>query len=417
MSHKKIVIVLIGTLDTKMAECDYIRALLLSKGVDVRVVDVSLRGTVINGSDVSPGEVAERSGTDLNVLHTLSRLDAVEVMIDGASKITGKWVEKNEVQGILGFGGANGTALATGVMRTLPLGFPKVMVSAMGSGQISHYIGASDIAMISSVGDLSLNRVTRSVFSSAAGAVLGMSGMEKDSVLDDEKPLVAMTSFGVTQPCVDMAKSRLEKCGYEVMLFHASGPGGRALEALASRHFFDGVIDLTISELTDEMVGASFSAGPNRLESAGLAGLPQIVVPGALDLINFWVEEFPSDKYGKRVLHHYNGEILLVRASEEEFFRLGTLVAEKLNKSRGPVEVVVPLRGFSLLDRADGPEIISYQGSPKGAWHDPVADQAFVEALEAGLKVGRIHSVDAHINDSFFAKFLVEQAIALFQKN
>ena len=154
-------------------------------------------------------------------------------------------------------GGANGTTLATGVMRLLPFGFPKIMVSAMASGQISHYMGASDIAMISSVGDLSLNRVTRSVFFSAVGAVLGMSGFKKDLVLD-EKPLVAMTSFGVTQPCVDVAKSRLENSGYEVMLFHASGPGGRALETLASRHFFDGVIDLTISELTDEMLGARF---------------------------------------------------------------------------------------------------------------------------------------------------------------
>ena len=415
MGPGQAVIVLIGTLDTKMPEYAYVRSLLEEGGTKVRMLDVSLRGDGTGEADVLPKEIAERAGVSLDTLHGLGRHDAAKVMIEGASGIVGEWVEKDEVQGILGLGGANGTTMATGVMRALPFGFPKVMVSAMASGQVSHYIGASDIAMISSIGDLSLNRVTRRIFSSAVGAVVGMVkiGREPDS---GSRPLVAMTSFGVTQPCVDATKSRLEARGYEVMLFHASGPGGRALEDLAARRVFDGVIDLTTSELTDEMLGASFSAGPARLEAAGLAGLPQIVVPGALDLVNFWVKEFPVAKYGKRILHHYNADIVLMRASADEFRRLGSMVARKLNTSRGSVEVVIPMRGFSLLDRVDGQAISPYLKSPKAAWHDAQANRAFVDALTAELQVGRIHKVDAHVNDPSFAEFLVEHATLLFQE-
>jgi len=416
LSREKVTIVLIGTLDTKMPEYDFVRTLLGEAGADVRLVDVSLRGEGAAEADVLPGEVAALGGMDLAAVHRLDRRDAGRVLVEGAARLVGGWAAKGEVQGVMGLGGANGTVLATGVMRTLPIGFPKVMVSAMASGEVAHYVGAGDIMMLSSIGDLSLNRVTRRILAEAVGAVLGMAArpyadMERPPPL----PLVAMSSFGVTQPCVDAAKSGLEAKGYEVMLFHASGPGGRALEDLAARGMFAGVVDLTTSELTDALLGGSFAAGPDRLEGAGKAGVPQVVVPGALDLVNFWVKDFPAGRFGRRTLHRYNADILLMRANAEESHALGGLMARKLNAAAGPVEVLVPLRGFSLLDREDGPEVSPHEGSPKTRWFDPEANRAFLKALETGLEGVPVRRVDAHINDPDFAEVLVQRACDLIE--
>ncbi|MFQ5912093.1 MAG: Tm-1-like ATP-binding domain-containing protein [Nitrospinota bacterium] len=413
--REKITIVLIGTLDTKMPEYAFVLRLLREAGSDVRLVDVSLRGEGSPEAAVRPAAVAARGGLGLGALHRLDRHDAARVMVEGASRILEEWVEKSEVHGVLALGGANGTHLACGVMRTLPLGFPKVMVSTMASGQVRQYVGASDIVMIPSIGDLSLNRVSRQILAEAVGAVLGMAALPLDR---DSRPvpLLALTSFGVTQPCVDRVKSGLEAEGYEVMLFHASGSGGGALEELVGKGVIDGVIDLTTSELTDALVGGSFSAGPDRLGGAGERGIPQVVVPGALDLVNFWVQDFPSEKFAGRLLHHYNPDILLMRASVEECRELGRIVARKLNAARGPVAVLIPLRGFSLLDREGGPEVSPYKGSPEGPWYDPEADRAFVDGLMAAIKDVEVRQVDAHINDPSFADLLVQRACELFER-
>ncbi|MFQ5692834.1 MAG: Tm-1-like ATP-binding domain-containing protein [Nitrospinota bacterium] len=277
-------IVLIGTLDTKWPEYAFVRDRLRRAGAEVRLVDVSLRGAGRPEADVPPEAVAGRAGTSLETLRGLSRQDATRVMIRGAAPLLGEWVGAGEVHGVLALGGANGTTLACGVMRTLPVGFPKVMVSVMASARMSQYVGTSDIVMIPSIGDLSLNRVSRKVLSGAAGAVLGMAGLPAPPD-DDPRPLLAMTTFGVTQPCVERAKAGLEAAGFEVMELHASGPGGRALEELARKGMFDGVIDLTTSELADDLAGGRFTAGPGRLEGAGAAGSPQGVVPGALAVV------------------------------------------------------------------------------------------------------------------------------------
>ncbi len=414
LSCEKVTIVLIGTLDTKMPEYDFVRNLLGEAGADVRLVDVSLRGEGAAEADVLPEEVAALGGMDLAAVHRLDRRDAARVLVEGAARLVGGWAAKSEVQGVMGLGGANGTVLATGVMRTLPIGFPKVMVSAMASGEVAHYVGAGDIMMLSSIGDLSLNRVTRRILAEAVGAVLGMAARPYPDMASP-LPLVAMSSFGVTQPCVDAAKSGLEAKGYEVMLFHASGPGGRALEDLAARGMFAGVVDLTTSELTDALLGGSFAAGPDRIEGAGKAGVPQVVVPGALDLVNFWVKDFPAERFGRRTLHRYNADILLMRANAEESRALGGLMARKLNAAAGPVEVLVPLRGFSSLDCEGGPEVSPHEGSPKARWFDPEADRAFLKALEAGLEGVPVRRVDAHINDPEFAEALVQRACDLIE--
>ncbi len=263
--RKRIAIALVGTLDTKMPEYAFVRNLLHEAGAAVRLVDVSLRGKGSSEADVRPAAVAARGGKELAQLHRLARQDTAQVMVDGASRILGDWVERGEIQGVLALGGANGTTLACGVMRSLPIGFPKVMVSIMASGQVRQFVGASDIVMISSIGDLSLNRVTRKILAEAAGAVLGMATLP---FTEDKEPapLLAMTSFGVTQPCVDRVKRGLEAKGYEMMLFHASGPGGRALEALAARGVFDGVIDLTTSELTAALLRTKSRGAHYRLD-------------------------------------------------------------------------------------------------------------------------------------------------------
>jgi uncharacterized protein (UPF0261 family) len=378
--QKKITVALVGTLDTKLPEYLFVQELLTLAGAQIRLVDVSLRGDGFANADVLPSEIATQAGKDLATVHRLTRGDAAQVMIDGGSRIIGEWVEKSEVQGILALGGANGTTIACGVMRTLPIGFPKVMVSTMASGQVRHYVEASDIVMIPSIGDLSLNRVSKKILTEAVGAVLGMANLPlfEDS---DALPLLAMTSFGVTQACVDQVKERIEAKGFEVVLFHASGSGGRALEELVGQGVFDGVVDLTTSELTDALVGGSFSAGPGRLESAGRHGLPQVVVPGAIDLINFWVQDFPLEKYSGRLLHRYNPDIILMRANEQESRELGRIMAQKLGGARGPVLVLIPLRGFSLLDDENGPPVLPYEGSPPGSWYDAAANRAFVDAL------------------------------------
>jgi uncharacterized protein (UPF0261 family) len=412
---KKIAVALIGTLDTKLPEYLFVQELLTLAGAQVRMVDVSLRGDGFAKADVLPAEIATQAGKDLATVHGLTRGDASQVMIDGATRIIGEWVEKNEVQGVLALGGANGTTIACGVMRTLPIGFPKVMVSTMASGQVRHYVEASDIVMIPSIGDLSLNRISRKILSGAVGAVLGMASLpfSEDS---ETLPLLAMTSFGVTQACVDRAKHELEAKGFEVVLFHASGSGGRALEELAVQGIFDGVVDLTTSELTDALVGGSFSAGPGRLESAGRHGLPQVIVPGAIDLINFWVQEFPQEKFSGRLLHRYNPDIILMRANEQESRELGRIMAQKLNGAQGPVLVLIPLQGFSLLDDKDGPPVLPYEGSPPGSWYDAAANRAFVDALKKNRRDFEIYEVDFHINDPGFADIVVEKTCGLFDR-
>ncbi len=415
IEQKKTTVVLLGTLDTKLPEYLFVQELLTLAGAQVRLVDVSLRGDGFPKADILPSEIVARMGRDLATVHRLTRGDAAQIMVDGASQIIGGWVEKKGVQGVLALGGANGTTIACGVMRTLPIGFPKLMVSTMASGQVSHFVGASDIVMIPSIGDLSLNRVSRKILTEAVGAVLGMTNLP---TLEDSEalPLLAMTSFGVTQACVDRVKERLEANGFEVVLFHASGSGGKALEELVEQGVFDGVIDLTTSELTDAVVGGSFSAGPSRLESAGKFGLPQVIVPGAIDLVNFWIQDFPLDKFSGRLLHRYNPDIVLMRANEQESRELGRIMAQKLNEAKGPVLVLIPQRGFSLLDDENGPPVLPYEGSPPGSWYDAAADRGFVDALKKGRRDFEIHEVNFHINDPGFADIVVERTCDFFDR-
>ena len=325
-------------------------------------------------------------------------------MTVGAIEIVHGRFNSEGFDGILGVGGANGSTMACTVMRTFPLGLPKIMVTPVAAtAAVQWYVAESDIAMFPTIGDISLNRVTRAAMANAVGAIAGMvehSGRRPVGAgVGTTRPLIGVSSFGNTQPAVDGITSRLESKGFEVIHFHASGPGGRALESLAAQGELAGVIDLTTSELTDFVTGGVYSAGESRLTGAGAAGIPQVVVPGCLDFTNWWVGEVP-EKYEQREFFQYNVEIVLMRTNAEEFATLGDLMGERLAGALGPVRVLIPTEGWSQLA---GRPTSDLAGSEKGAWSQPHADRVFVDSLRRHLSNELVAELPHHINAPEFA--------------
>jgi uncharacterized protein (UPF0261 family) len=286
-------------------------------------------------------------------------------------------------------------------MRALPVGMPKVMVSTVASGQVNSYVGEKDITMMYTVVDIAgLNRISRRILTNAAGAVCGMA--EQPEPVSDERPIITATMFGVTTPCVQRLRQRLEAEGYEVLIFHATGSGGRAMEGLISGGFIAGVADVTTTEWCDELVGGVLSAGPDRLDAAGKAGVPQVVSVGALDMVNFGPRESVPDYFRDRRFHVHNPNVTLMRTTAAESRQLGEIIAGKLNAARGPVTLVLPLRGVSALD------------APGQPFHDPVADAALFDALRQNVAPNvSLVELDHHINDPEFADALADHLLSL----
>jgi uncharacterized protein (UPF0261 family) len=282
--------------------------------------------------------------------------------------------------------------MGTSAMRALPVGFPKVMVSTVASGDVSGYVGTTDITMMPSIVDVAgLNRISRTIFTNAAGAICGMV-MGEVVPGEDEKPLVTVTMFGNTTRAVNHAKEILEKAGYEVLVFHATGTGGRTMEALIEAGYITAVLDMTTTEWADEVCGGVLSAGPHRLEAAAKKGIPQVVVPGCIDMCNFWARNTVPEKYQNRNLYEWNPNITLMRTTPEENTRMGEIFAEKLNQATGPVAVYIPWGGVSELDPAGKP------------FHSPEAMQAFVTALKKNLRSDiPVIEMQQDINDPFFS--------------
>ncbi len=415
------IVAVLVTLDSKGAEARFLCQALERAGVRPWLVDLSLRpheagGAPITEDQVSGGTVTEAAGSSWQKLAAMDRARASETMIAGGTKILLDRHTVGAVAGAIGLGGANGTAMACAMMRALPPLVPKVMVSAVAAtAAVEWYVAESDIAMFPSIGDILLNRVTRGVMENAAQAVAAMarssriSRQEGRRAAGDEPPLVAVSSFGGTAGCVDRVTERLTAEGFEIIHFHASGPGGRALEALARAGELAGVVDVTTHELTDLVVGGVYSAGDGRLRAAGEAGLPQIVVPGALDHANFWVGKVP-EKYRGRAFFQYNAQNILMRTDRAEFEELGRLMGERLNAARGPVAVLVPTRGYSEHTKRTTHDL---DGNEIGPWLDPEADAAFVTALRQSFRTGEIVEFDLHINDAAFADACVDAFIAM----
>jgi uncharacterized protein (UPF0261 family) len=407
----------LATLDSKHAAARFVCEALAQAGVTPWLVDLSLRPHAQEGADVGGAAVAAASGADWAALGRLGRAEAAQTMIAGGLAIVRERLAAGEIAGALGVGGANGCTMACAIMRALPLGLPKVMVTPVAAtAAVQWYVAESDIAMVPTIGDISLNRVTRAALANAAEAVAAMAKawqQRRSRSAAAPLPLIGVSSFGNLQPAVDRITLGLERLGVEVIHFHASGPGGRALEQLAARGELAGVIDLTTSELTDFLTGGVYSAGDHRLTGAGAAGLPQVVVPGCLDFTNWWVGAVP-ERYGHRAFHQYNLEILLMRTDADEFAALGRLMGERLTAAKGPVRVLVPLGGFSGLT---GRRIHNLAGKEVGLWAQPETDRVFVQTLRTYMPAGALAELPLHINDPQFADACVDALRDLLPKS
>ncbi len=299
-------------------------------------------------------------------------------------------------------GGSGGTSIGSTAMRALPVGLPKLIVSTMASGNVAPYVDVKDITMMYSVVDVAgLNRVSRQVFANAAGAICGMA--EQPRVTGHQKPLVAATMFGVTTPCVDRVRARIEAAGYEMLVFHAVGSGGRSLEALVADGYVTALADITTTEWCDELVGGVLSAGPERLDAAAAAGIPQVVSLGALDMVNFGPKDTVPEQFQGRNLYVHNPQVTLMRTTPEECRKLGGIIAAKLNRATGPTALFVPLGGVSAID---------VEGMP---FHDPAADAALFGAIRANLDRSKVELVelDLPINDPAFADAMADRLLAM----
>jgi uncharacterized protein (UPF0261 family) len=368
---------LLATLDTKEAEATFVAERLRELGVTVRVVDTSC-GSQGGDRGIAVARAAEKAvGT---VRQTYAQ---------------------GELAGVLALGGSAGTTIGTAAMRALPIGVPKVMVSTLASGQVRPYVGDKDIVMINPIVDIAgVNRISRQILSNAAAAMAGMIAHPPVASTSD-KPLIAATMFGVTTPCVSRAKVVLEAAGYEVLVFHATGSGGQAMESLIREGLFAGVLDITTTELADELVGGTLSAGPTRLTAAGEMSVPQVVSVGALDMVNFGPHETVPAKFADRQFHVHNANVTLMRTTADENARLGQLIGRKLSAARGPVTVMLPQNGVSALDKSGG------------AFDDPSARSALYDALQQSLTNCEVIKLPHHVNDAPFAEAAAAKLIEL----
>jgi uncharacterized protein (UPF0261 family) len=392
-------VVIIGTLDTKGEEIGFARDVIEEQGLSTHVVDAGVVGDPAFEPDTSHERVAEAAGTTIEALREAGdRGEAVEAMGEGAAAVVRDLYESGELEAVLSLGGSGGTSIATTAMRALPYGVPKVMVSTMASGDTRPYVESRDITMMYSVADIEgLNQLTRRIISNAALAVVGMVANEPD-VEVEEKPTVGVTMFGVTTPCVQRAREYLEERGYEVLVFHATGTGGQAMENLIEQGVIDGVLDVTTTELADELVGGVLSAGPDRLEAAGETGVPQVVSTGAMDMVNFGPVDDVPEEFRDRHLHEHNPTVTLMRTTPEENAELGRILGEKLGEATGPTALFLPLSGVSLID-VEGED-----------FYDPEADEALFEAVrETVSERVELVELDTDINDEEFALAMAEK--------
>lgn len=387
-------VAIVGTFDTKGEEFIYLKRRIESTGLATLMIDCGVLDAPPFTPDVSRSEVAASAGRRLDeLLAARDRGSSVAAMAAGSAVIVRRLFEEGRIHGLISLGGSAGTTIGTSAMRSLPAGFPKVMVSTLASGDTRPFVGTKDIAMLYPIVDIAgLNRLSRRILGNAAAAIAGM--VNQGGADDQEaKPLIAATMFGVTTPCVTTARRILEKQGFEVLVFHATGAGGQAMEGLVADGYVAGVLDVTTTELADDLAGGVMSAGPHRLEAAALSGIPQVVCPGAIDMVNFGPLGSVPGKYKDRRLYVHNSNVTLMRTTPEECAQLGRTTAQKLNRALGPVVFLMPLRGVSAIDAEGAPFF----------W--PEADRSYLDALRSSLNPGIcLLEVDAHINDEEFAR-------------
>ena len=399
-------LVILGTLDTKGVEFKFIRDIANKEGVQTLVINTGIVGEPYFKPDYSSEQVAEYAGETLEALRQKAdRGYAISAIMQGAAKLVLELYAQGKVAGIISLGGSAGTTIAAHVMQALPIGLPKLIVSTVASGDTRPYVKEKDITMMYSVVDISgINSISNKILTNATYAILGML-KAKYQELKTKKPLIAASMFGVTTPCVTVARDYLENKGYEVLVFHATGAGGMAMESLIQAGFIKGVLDVTTTELADELVGGILTAGPERLEMAAKKGIPQVVSVGALDMVNFGPIETVPEKFQGRNLYKHNATITLMRTTLEENQALGKIIAEKLNKTTGKTAVYLPLKGVSLIDTAGQ------------VFYGPQEDQMLFTTLKNNLNLDlvEVQELDMEINDPEFALAMAKKLVAMIE--
>ncbi len=384
-------VAILGSLDTKGGEIDFLRKSVQARGGQPLVIDTGVLGKPTVRADISRQQVAKAAGNSIEgIIAAGDKARALEIMADGAACIVGQLLEEGQLGGVVSIGGSRGTALGTRVMQALPVGVPKLMVSTMASGNtpFGPYVGTRDVTLMPSVADiLGVNSVTRPILTNAAAAIVAMSQVGA-AVRRGERPALAATMLGASTRLVEQIHRLMEGEGFEVVAFHAIGTGGRTMEELIDDGLFDGLFDVTPCELAAWLSGGPYSAGPDRMGAAGRRGIPQVVAPGGLDFI---IEGPPATlpaKYEGRKTMRHTPTITLVRTSAEELAEVARLMAERLTRSRGPAAAILPLRGFSAF---------GVEGQPL---HDPAAIWAFVETFRAQAPSSlRLVELDTDLND------------------
>lgn len=400
-------IAIAGTFDSKGKEFTYIKEVLENLGLNTLTIHCGVFEPTVE-TDVSNATVAREIGENIDeIAEKKDRALGTEILSKGMEKLIPRLYSEGKFHGIISLGGSGGTSLVTPGMRALPVGVPKVMVSTVASGNVQQYVGTSDIIMIPSIVDVSgINSISTKIFTNAALAIAGMVKFEHEEKIE-KKPLVAATMFGVTTPCVDMAREYLEKEGYEVLVFHATGTGGKTMERLIENGFFDGVLDLTITELCDELVGGVLSAGADRLEMAGKCKVPQVVSVGAMDMVNFGPIDTVPKKFNGRKFYKHNPTVTLMRTTVEENKKLGEIISKKLNNTEGPTVLMLPLKGVSMIDVEDQP------------FYGPEEDLVLFDTLRKNIDEDKVELVemDLDINDRKFALEAARKLVDLMDAN
>lgn len=402
------VVALVGTLDTKGKEYEFLRRVLAGSGVESLLIDVGVLGNPGVAADIPRAAVAEAAGSTLaQASNQPDRGHAMSLMAAGGTAVVLELLRQGKIDGILGLGGTGGTTLITGIMRALPVGFPKLMVSTVASGDTRPYVGTTDITMMYSIVDIAgINTISSRILTNAAGAIAGMVSAAPPETGGDKQVVVA-SMFGLTTPAVEAAREYLEARDYEVLVFHATGAGGASMESLIDSGLVAGALDVTTTELADELVGGVFAGGPTRLTAAGRAGIPQVVSLGALDMVNFGARDTIRPEFSGRTLYEHNASVTLMRTSVQECRELGRRIGERLSASTNgsSTTVFIPEAGFSGID-AEGQ-----------AFHDPAADAALIEALKASLAEGiAVVSRNVPINDRQFAQDMAKTLHAEIQR-
>lgn len=395
-------IAVLGTFDTKGEEHRFLAEVIRRQGFSTLLIDVSTLPHDGPPTDIAASEVAALAGVAdwQGVLARRDRGASVTLMADGAARMLVELAAAGRIHGCISLGGGGGTAIGAAAMRSLPPGFPKVMVSTLASGQTAPYIGITDLVLFPSLVDVAgVNRISRIIFENAAGAICGMvrAAEARRDLQPADKPIVAASMFGNTTTCVNEAKRLIEAAGYEVLVFHATGTGGRSMESLIASGLVAGVLDLTTTEWADELVGGVLSAGPTRLDAAAKAGIPTVLAPGCLDMVNFGEPQTVPARFAGRRFYQHNPQVTLLRTNAVESAELGRILADKANAYRGPVSVFLPLKGLSAI------------GEPGQPFHDPAADDALFAAVRKHLRPGiPLVDLDVTINTPSFARACAE---------